>query len=104
GRLAGPLFPGHGRVGGEYGRRRRNAPHVQGRAGGDGGGGRADREQQARPSPARVVEPAPESGCGGVERLEERGVVDEENLGERGAALQADLLARVEALRLVDLP
>ena len=39
-----------------------------------------------------------------MERLEERGVVDEENLGERGAALQADLLARVEALRLVDLP
>src|SRR5205807_2869932 len=103
GRLAESLFPGHRYPGGQRARCCWNAPHIENRADRHGGGRRADREKQASPSPPRIVKAAPEAGSSRMQRREERAVVDQEELRERCTALEADLLATVEALGLADL-
>ena len=103
GRLAESLFPGHRYPGGQRARCCWNAPHIENRADRHGGGRRADREKQASPSPPRIVKAAPEAGSSRMQRREERVVVDQEELRERCTALEADLLATVEALGLADL-
>ena len=104
GGLPEPLLPRHRHAGGDQAGRCGNTPHVEHRARRDRSQRRSNREEDAGPSPARVVKFAPEARGSRMQRRQKRGVVDQENLREGRAALQADLLAGVEALCLAHVP